>query len=96
MALTNQEIERVAKLARLSLSPDEVEQFRGQLSTILGYIEKLQTLDVSGVEPTANGIGAEATPLREDVVRPGLTQEEALANAPAKAGPFFLVPKIIE
>ncbi len=96
MALTNEQIEKVAKLARLSLSPDETEEFRQQLSTILGYIEKMQALDVEGISPTAHAVEVDSTPLREDVVAPSLSPEEALANAPARSGNFFLVPRIIE
>ncbi|WP_050727656.1 Asp-tRNA(Asn)/Glu-tRNA(Gln) amidotransferase subunit GatC [Vulgatibacter incomptus] len=96
MALTSEQVERVAKLARLSLSNDEIEGFRDQLSTIVDYIGKLQSLDVSGVEPTVHAVDVESTPLREDVVGESLTPGEALANAPAKAGTLFLVPRIIE
>ena len=96
MALTREQVEHVAKLARLSLSADEVEHFRSQLSTILGYVEKLQQLDVSGVEPTAHAVEVQSTPLREDELRPGLSAEEALANAPAREGNYFSVPRILE
>ena len=67
MALTKEQVEKVAVLARLSLSDDEIEQFRGQLSSILGYIEKLQALDVEGVPPTTHAVQVDSTPLRPDV-----------------------------
>lgn len=89
------DIKYVAHLARIALSPEEEAKLGAQLGNILGYIEKLNELDVSNVEPTAHAI-----PLvnisRPDVVRPSLTNEEAMANAPAKANGLFLVPKIVE
>lgn len=88
-------IHYVAKLARIALSPDEEQRLGAQLGHILGYIEKLKSADVTGVEPTAH-----AFPLvnvtRPDVVEPSLTNEEALRNAPAHAGGLFVVPKILE
>ena len=89
------DVKYVAHLARLSLSPDEEQRIGAQLGHILGYIEKLKEVDVSGVEPTAH-----AFPLvnvtRADEVRPSLTQDEALRNAPAQANGLFIVPKIVE
>lgn len=89
------DVKYVAHLARLSLTPEEEKKIGEQLGSILGYIEKLKEVDVSGVEPTAH-----AFPLvnvtRKDEVRPGLSNEEALMNAPAKANGLFLVPKIVE
>jgi aspartyl-tRNA(Asn)/glutamyl-tRNA(Gln) amidotransferase subunit C len=89
------DVKYVAHLARLSLSPDEEAQMSAQLGHILGYIEKLKEVDVSGVEPTAH-----AFPLvnvtRPDVVEPSLPHSEALRNAPAQANGLFLVPKIVE
>jgi len=88
-------IHYVARLARISLTPEEEAQLGSQLGNILGYIETLKEVDVSGVEPTAH-----AFPLvnvtRPDVVEPSLPHEEALRNAPAKAGGLFVVPKIVE
>jgi aspartyl-tRNA(Asn)/glutamyl-tRNA(Gln) amidotransferase subunit C len=89
------DVKYVAHLARLTLSPEEEQKIGAQLGTILGYIEKLGEVDVSEVEPTAH-----AFPLvnvtRPDETRPGLTNEEALLNAPAKANGLFIVPKIVE
>lgn len=96
MALTREQVEHVAKLARLSLTSEEAELFRDQLAGILGYIEKLQALDVEGVPPTTHAVEVESTPLRPDVARPSLSADEALANAPAREGTYFLVPRIIE
>jgi aspartyl-tRNA(Asn)/glutamyl-tRNA(Gln) amidotransferase subunit C len=95
MAGTEIDVDYVAKLARISLSPAENQKIGAQLGNILGYIEKLKELDVSQVEPTAH-----AVPLinvtRPDEVRASLPTEEALRNAPAKANGLFLVPKIVE
>jgi len=88
-------VKYIAHLARLALTPDEEEKIGAQLGSILGYIEKLSEVDVTGVEPTAH-----AFPLvnvtRPDEIRPGLTNEEALANAPVTANGLFIVPKIVE
>ena len=89
------DIKYVAHLARLSLSPAEEEQFGAQLAGILGYIEKLKQLDVSGIEPTAHAVPL-VDVFRPDLVQPSLSNEEALRNAPAKAGGLFIVPKIVE
>ena len=89
------DIKYVAHLARLKLSSAEEIKLTAQLGSILGYIEKLKEVDVSGVEPTAH-----AFPLfnvtRPDEIRPGLSNEDALRNAPAKANGLFMVPKIVE
>jgi aspartyl-tRNA(Asn)/glutamyl-tRNA(Gln) amidotransferase subunit C len=89
------DIKYVAHLARLALTPDEEQKIGAQLGHVLGYIEKLKEVDVSNVEPTAH-----AFPLvnvtRLDEVRPSLSNEEALANAPSSANGLFMVPKIVE
>ena len=89
------DVKYVAHLARLSLSPEEERKIGAQLGNILGYIEKLKEVEVSGVEPTAH-----AFPLvnvtRADEVRPSMSQEDALRNAPAQANGLFMVPKIVE
>ena len=88
-------IQYVAHLARLSLSPAEEEQLGAQLAGILGYIEKLKQLDVTGIEPTAHAVPL-VNVFRPDLVQPSLSNEEALRNAPAKASGLFVVPKIVE
>ena len=89
------DLSRVVKLARIELTPEEERRLAPQLSEVLKYIEKLNELDVSGVEPTAH-----ATPLsnvlREDEPRDSLSQEDALRNAPKAANGLFVVPKIVE
>jgi aspartyl-tRNA(Asn)/glutamyl-tRNA(Gln) amidotransferase subunit C len=89
------DVHYVARLARIALTPAEEEQFGAQLSHVLGYIEKLNQLDVSGIEPTAHAVPM-VNVVRADQVRPSLTNEQALRNAPAKANGLFLVPKIVE
>jgi aspartyl-tRNA(Asn)/glutamyl-tRNA(Gln) amidotransferase subunit C len=89
------DVNYVAHLARLSLSPEEAQKYGAQLGQVLGYIEKLKEVDVTGIEPTAH-----AFPLinvtRPDELRPSLDHEEAMRNAPAKANGLFIVPKIVE
>ncbi len=89
------DVKYVAHLARLALTPEEERKIGAQLGNILGYIEKLKEVDVSGVEPTAH-----AFPLvnvtRTDEVRPSISNEDALRNAPAQANGLFIVPKIVE
>jgi aspartyl-tRNA(Asn)/glutamyl-tRNA(Gln) amidotransferase subunit C len=96
MALSIEEVRRIAALARLRLSPGEEERLAGELSAILDYVRQLEELDVSGIEPMTHALAAGETPFREDQVLPGLPPDEALANAPARAGNCFLVPRIIE
>jgi aspartyl-tRNA(Asn)/glutamyl-tRNA(Gln) amidotransferase subunit C len=97
VSLSLDEVRRIASLARLKLSPEEEAQFAGQLSAILGYVEELKALDVSGVEPMTHALAAgDAAPLRTDEARPGLGAEVAVAEAPARAGTHFQVPRIIE
>ena len=95
MASVEIDVKYVAHLARMHLTADEEKKLGAQLGGILGYIEKLNELDVTGVEPTAH-----AFPLvnvtRPDEVRPSLPHEEALGNAPSQANGLFMVPKIVE
>lgn len=95
MQITKHEVEHVARLARLELTEAEKEEFSRQLSSILSYMEKLNTYDTEGVEPTATVLG-EVNVFREDEVRPSLPVDRALANAPEQADGCFVVPKIIE
>lgn len=88
-------VKYVAHLARLALSVEEEQKFATQLEHVLGYIKKLEEVDVSGVEPTAHAFPL-VNVMRPDVVRPSMSQEEALRNAPAQANGLFIVPKIVE
>jgi aspartyl-tRNA(Asn)/glutamyl-tRNA(Gln) amidotransferase subunit C len=97
MALSLDEVRKIAALARLKLTPDDERVFAGQLSAILSYVEQLRELDVSNVEPMTHALAAgEAPPWRADEVQPSLPPEKALANAPAREGTCFKVPRIIE
>ena len=93
--ITRKEVEHVARLARLELSEDEKDLMTAQLDRILGYMDKLNELDMSQVEPTSHVIPM-VNVMREDEVRPCLKQDEALANAPDRQEVFFRVPRIIE
>ncbi|HUA39745.1 MAG TPA: Asp-tRNA(Asn)/Glu-tRNA(Gln) amidotransferase subunit GatC [Candidatus Sulfopaludibacter sp.] len=95
MASAEIDIKYVAHLARLHLTPDEEKKLGAQLGNILGYIEKLNQLDVSGVEPTAHAVPL-VNVTRPDEVHPSLPHDEAMRNAPAQANGLFIVPKIVE
>jgi len=95
MNITKQEVEQVARLARLELSEQEENKLIEQLSGILTYVEKLNELATAGVEPTAHVLDI-SNVMRDDLPAGSLTQERALANAPDKAAGHFRVPLIIE
>ena len=102
MALTDQEVARIARLARLHLTPDQQAQAQTDLNKILGIIETLQSVDTAGIEPLAHPLASVTDihlRLREDVVTEVSSTErrEALmANAPGASKGLFLVPKVIE
>lgn len=95
MEITKQDVEKVAKLARLEVTAAETEAFAKQLSQILTHVEKLKQYDTRGVEPT-NTVMGQVNVFRADVVRPSLPVDQALANAPEREADGFCVPKIIE
>ncbi len=95
MALTHDEVKKVAKLARLELTDDEIDRQAANLNTLLTQFEKLLTLDVTGIEPTSHAIPM-VNVLREDILRPSLSREEVLANAPEASDGCFVVPRVIE
>ena len=95
MKISKQEVEHVAKLARLELAEGEKDTLIDQLSDILTYVETLNGLDTKGVEPTSHVLDIKNV-MRDDVSAPSIPQEQALANAPEKAAGHFKVPKIIE
>jgi len=95
MAAAQFDVKYVAHLARLYLTPDEEKKLGAQLGHILGYIEKLNELDVTGVEPTAHAVPL-VNVTRPDEIRPSLPHADALRNAPAQANGLFIVPKIVE
>jgi len=95
MSSEHMDVRHIADLARIDLSDEECNTFQGQLESILGYIEKLKSADVEGIEPTAH-----ASPvfdrLREDGSRPGLDQADFLRNAPDKALGQIRMPKVVD
>jgi aspartyl-tRNA(Asn)/glutamyl-tRNA(Gln) amidotransferase subunit C len=95
MSLTQAEVEHVARLARLQLTPDELALMREQLSNILDYIAILQEVDVEGVPPTAQVTGLSSI-FRSDAVALSLTREEALANAPDQQNGMFRVKAVFD
>ena len=95
MKITRREVEHVARLARLGLSDQEMDRMQAQLDAILTYIDKLNQLDTREVKPTSHVIPM-TNVLREDVVSPSLSQDQALANAPDRHETFFRVPRILE
>lgn len=94
MPVTLKDVEYIAKLARLEFSEEEKQKFTHQLNDILAYAEQLNKLDTSKVEPLSHVIEL-SNVFRDDAVKPGLTTEEALKNAPVKSEKFFKVPKVI-
>jgi aspartyl-tRNA(Asn)/glutamyl-tRNA(Gln) amidotransferase subunit C len=103
MKISREDVLRVAELAHLGLSPEEVETYRNQLDRILSYVDKLNELDITNVEPMAQvtyppaeGARSAHPELREDVVVPCDVSEPVLAAAPQAAKPFFRVPKVID
>jgi aspartyl-tRNA(Asn)/glutamyl-tRNA(Gln) amidotransferase subunit C len=86
---------RVARLARFKVSDGEAEALRGELNTILGFVEQLNEVDVSGVEPMTSVLPM-AMKKRADAVTDGGKADDILANAPSADGGYFLVPKVVE
>ena len=94
-SLDESQVRNVAKLARLKLDDDQIKTYTRQLSSILGYIEKLSELNTDNVEPMAH-VAPLRNVLREDVARPGMGVKRVLQNAPDADENFFLVPKVLE
>lgn len=95
MALTPEDVDHVAALARLGITPDERARFAGQLSGILEHFRALQALDTEDISPTAQVLDVRNV-MRADVARPSLTQAQALANAPRAEDGFFRVQAVLE
>lgn len=98
MTITETEVRRVAELASLALTDDEIARMAHDMSGILTHIDKLNELDTSNVEPMAQVLydGADTATLREDSERISLTNTEALANAPVSGAGYYKVPRVIE
>ncbi len=95
MKISQQDVEYVARLARLTLEPEELATMTEQMDAILGYVDKLNELDTEGIEPTAHAVPM-ANAFREDEIRPSIGVERALQNAPESHNGCFRVPKVIE
>ena len=95
MTLTIEEVEHIAALARLKLTDEEKARYREQLSAILDYAARLQSLDTAGIPPTSSVLPPR-TVLRPDEPRPGLRREDLLANAPDTIDDQFRVPPVLE
>lgn len=95
MSVDTVTVKRVARLARIAVSDDDVERMTGELNQILGFVEQLNEVDVSGVEPMTSVIPM-ALKERQDVVTDGDKAGDIVANAPETTENFFLVPKVVE
>ena len=95
MALSKDEVAKVAKLSRLAITDAELATYTQQLGSILDYVEKLKSVDTSNVEPMISA-AASGNVFRADEVRPSLKREDALASAPSHDDEFFRVPPVIE
>jgi len=95
MKISKEEVAHVAYLARLHFSEEEKEKFTTQLNKILEYMDQLAKLDTSRIEPTFHAV-AQTNVFRADIVRPSISQELSLSNAPDRDRGFFRVPKIID
>ena len=94
MAISEEQVRHVAVLARLGLTDGQVTRLAGELSSILGHIEKMSELDLDGVEPMAHAVDV-TNVTRPDERRPGLSQEAALSNAPQQEDGAFVIPRIV-
>jgi aspartyl-tRNA(Asn)/glutamyl-tRNA(Gln) amidotransferase subunit C len=95
MAITIAQVEYIAKLAKLDFSDSEKDKIAGELDKILQYMEKLNELETGGIEPLSHPTEL-SNVMRPDEVKPPLSAEEALKNAPSKGKGFFKVPKVIK
>jgi aspartyl-tRNA(Asn)/glutamyl-tRNA(Gln) amidotransferase subunit C len=95
MSVTIKDVEKIATLAKLKFDGEELERLKGDMNQILGYIDSLNELDLSDVEPLEN-INEIENVLRKDEPTDCITTEEALKNAPARTGKYFKVPKVLD
>ena len=94
MALAREDVEKVAHLARLQLTPEEVAQYQKQLSAVLDYVDQLNELDLEDVPPTSHAV-AQQNVFRADEVEPSLTREDVLYNSPAVVEDQFLIQTVL-
>ncbi|MDJ0920715.1 MAG: Asp-tRNA(Asn)/Glu-tRNA(Gln) amidotransferase subunit GatC [Henriciella sp.] len=95
MSISKDDVRKVARLSRIAVPEERLEQLAGELTGIMGWIEQLNEVDVEGVEPMTSVVEA-SLPMREDVVTDGGIQDHVLANAPRAEEGFFVVPKAVE
>ena len=95
MSVSSEQVQHIAKLARIAMSDDEIERLVPELNNILGWVEQLSEVNTDGVEPLATVIDQKLR-LRDDIVDDGNCREAVLANAPEAQHGFFAVPKVIE
>lgn len=95
MSVDTATVKRVAHLARIAVSDAEAERMTGEMNSILGFVEQLNEVDVEGIEPLTSVVPMEMKK-REDKVTDGEKADDIVANAPATADHFFLVPKVVE
>jgi aspartyl-tRNA(Asn)/glutamyl-tRNA(Gln) amidotransferase subunit C len=94
MSISEADVRHVALLARLALSDEQVTRLQAEINSVLGYIEQMQALDLEGVEPTSHSIPLRNA-TRPDAVRPGLSRDLALLNAPEAEDGAFVIPRIV-
>ncbi|WP_028310696.1 Asp-tRNA(Asn)/Glu-tRNA(Gln) amidotransferase subunit GatC [Derxia gummosa] len=95
MSLTLSDVERIAHLARIQITPADAERMLGELNGIFGLIEQMQAIDTTGIEPMAHPLGG-AQRLRADEHQTLIPRDDTMKNAPARQDGLFLVPKVIE
>jgi aspartyl-tRNA(Asn)/glutamyl-tRNA(Gln) amidotransferase subunit C len=95
MAVDSENVRRIAHLARIAVTPDEVEHLKGEINAILAFVEQLQEVDVTGVAPMTS-VTPMVMPERPDIVTDGDIADDILRNAPARQDHYFMVPKVVE
>lgn len=95
MSVDADTVRRIGRLARIKIAEDDVSALEGELNTILGFVEQLNEVDVTGVEPM-NSVMPMTLRLRDDVVSAGSHADKIVANAPLSEDNFFMVPKVVE
>jgi aspartyl-tRNA(Asn)/glutamyl-tRNA(Gln) amidotransferase subunit C len=95
MSIDTATVRRIAHLARMAVADEEVEHLRGEINSILAFVEQLSDINVEGVEPMTS-VTPMQMKMRQDVVNDGRDAERVLKNAPAREGRFFVVPKVVE
>lgn len=95
MSVDQATVRRIAHLARIAVTDDQVEHLQGELNTILDWVEQLNEVDVEGVEPMTSAVRTDMKK-REDIINDGEKAADIVANAPAEDEHFFMVPKVVE